>query len=333
MRLRSGVTAAACWLAAVPAAARVLEVGPGLAYAVPSAAASAAQDGDTVAIAPGTYFDCAVWQANRLTIAASGGSVVLSDRACQGKAAFVVRGDGVVLTGLTFTRVRVPDGNGAGVRAEGRDLTIAESRFVNDQDGVLDTGGGFLRIVGCVFTNGGSIDGPPTHAVLASGLDLLRIEGSVFEHARGGNHVTAEARRVELDSDRLADEDGHIAGPLATIKAGAVVLTGNMVELGDATVDRPGAILATGSATLLAVRGNTLVEPAGGIPLLRNWTGTDVSAVANHVPPDVLAVSDSGSAWHRLRAFAAGMRDGAHAAIGLARHQVALLARSLRLIQ
>ena len=44
----------------VPAAARTLDVGAGQTYASPSEAAAAAADGDTVAIAPGSYYDCAM---------------------------------------------------------------------------------------------------------------------------------------------------------------------------------------------------------------------------------------------------------------------------------
>jgi hypothetical protein len=321
--------AAAGCLFALPAAARVLQVGPGRAYPSPSAAAAAAQDGDSVDIAAGAYFDCAVWQASRLTIAGSGGAVVLTDRACEGKAAFVVRGDGVALRGLTFTRIRVPDGNGAGVRMEGRDLTVSDSRFINDQDGILAAGGGFLRIAGCAFTGDGMPAGPPTHAVQASGLDLLRIETSVFETPRGGDHIAATAWRIELDGNRLAG-GGHVAGPLATLSGDVVVLTGNIVEPGIG--ERPGAVLLTGAARTLAVRGNTLLGPPGGAPLVRNRTGPTATDAGNHVPPGVVAVSDAGSAWHRLRAWMADVRDGATATAGVARHQVAMLARGLRLI-
>ena len=53
---------------ALPAGARTLEVGPGKQFAQPSQAAAAAQDGDRVVIAPGQYFDCAVWRQNNLII-------------------------------------------------------------------------------------------------------------------------------------------------------------------------------------------------------------------------------------------------------------------------
>ncbi|HYZ21673.1 MAG TPA: hypothetical protein VE690_05900, partial [Rhodopila sp.] len=77
--------------------ARTIEVGPGRTFAVPSEAAAAAGDADTITIAPGTYYDCAVWRACALTIAATAPGVVVTDRACAGKAAFIVLGDGVLI--------------------------------------------------------------------------------------------------------------------------------------------------------------------------------------------------------------------------------------------
>ena len=55
-----------------PAIARTLEVGPGLTYQSLAKAAAEAHDGDRVTIAPGTYFECAVWRASHLTVEGMG---------------------------------------------------------------------------------------------------------------------------------------------------------------------------------------------------------------------------------------------------------------------
>ncbi len=317
-----------------PAAARVLQVGAGQTYAVPSAAAAVAQDGDTVAISPGTYYDCALWPANRLTIAGTGPDAVISDRACAGKAAFVISGNDVVVRGLVFTRIRVPDGNGAGIRAEGGDLTVQDSRFVNNQVGILAASpGGSLRISGCSFSaNGASLDGRPTHAVSGGNLDLLRIDHSSFSDARGGDHITSVARTTELVANRLVDEGGSMTGPLVSVQGGALTLDRNIVELAAGSADRPGVVLITGEASRIQVFGNTLIEPRGNVPLLRNWTGLAASEAANTVPPDVLAVSDSGTTYHRLRSRMAMLRHQARIMLGAARHQAADLGRELHLM-
>src|SRR5487761_2787938 len=146
--------------------AATLDVGPGKTYSSPSKAIAAAHDGDTVLIAPGTYFDCAFVHQNNLTIAGSGpnAAAVLTDKACAGKALLVIDGNDVTVRNLTLTRIRVPDGNGAGIRAEGGNLTVDHVSFINNQDGIK----------------------------------LLRIEHSVFQQASGGDHIRSSARTTEL---------------------------------------------------------------------------------------------------------------------------------------
>ena len=90
--------------AASAADARRIEVGAGLPLKTPSAAAAIARPGDTIIIEPGRYFDCAVWKANNLTIAGAGPGVILTDKPCEEKALFVVRGSDVTIRNITFTR-------------------------------------------------------------------------------------------------------------------------------------------------------------------------------------------------------------------------------------
>ena len=308
--------------------ARTLAVGPGREFAKPSLAAQAAQDGDTVSIAAGEYFDCAVWGANRLTVVGEGGGATLTDSACQGKAAFIIVGDGVTLRNLGFARIRVPEDNGAGIRAQGRDLTVEDSRFVNDQVGILGAGaGGFLKVVNCTFTEqGSSLTGRINYAVRASGYDLLRIERSVFEQARGGADVSSEGARTELVGNRLLDEGGHMEGPLVLVQGGSLLLEGNTIELAAGAAARPGVVLAVGEAPAIAVRGNTLAGAgAAGVPLLRNWTGQDAAVGANTLPAGSDAATDAGITWHRMRATAAGLRDAMYELYRQARHLAAQL--------
>lgn len=315
------------------AMARTLEVGPGLEFSAPSGAAAVAGDGDVVSIAPGTYFDCAVWRANGLTIAATAPGVVITDRACAGKAAFIVQGDDVVIIGIGFARIRVEDGNGAGIRAEGRGLTVRDSRFVNDQAGIIAASGGFLRIENCSFDEVGSRDTDQPRAIVVGDIDALRISGSVFRHARGGGFVASSALATELTGNQLDDAEGRVVGPLVLVQGGMVTVSGNRITLGVEPADGLGAVLVRGDARDITVRGNTLVAPAGHVPLLRNWSGAAAAEADNVVPDGAMAVSDAGSLYHRLRDRAARARVVAEDAARLARHQVAQLARGLRLIR
>ena len=118
-------------------AARTLEVGPRHALKQPSMAAAAAMAGDTIRIDPAVYVDCAVWRASHLTIEASGPGVVITSKTCMGKGIFVVVGDDTTIRGITFTRAVVPDHNGAGIRAIGAGLTVEQSRFLDNENGIL----------------------------------------------------------------------------------------------------------------------------------------------------------------------------------------------------
>jgi hypothetical protein len=329
-----GLIAALLAAATGGAAARDLQVGPGQQYAAPSAAAAVAQDGDTVSIAPGVYYDCAQWHANRLTIAATGPGVQLTDTACAGKAAFVISGNGVRVRGLSFARIRVIDANGAGIRSEGRDLTVEDSVFINNQVGILaGNQGGFLRIARCTFSaNGARWDDRQTHAVAAGALDLLRIEDSSFSQARGGDHIVSAALRTELIGNRLTDEGGAMSGPLVSIGGGVIVVDHNTVDLHAGSADRPGAVLVTGAATAITVTANTLMEPAGDVPLLRNWTGLEATENGNVVPANAAAVLDSGALYHRLRSRLGTLRSEVRDIAGFAKSRAADLVRQFKLM-
>src|SRR6478752_1002806 len=75
--------------------ARVLEVGPGKRFALPSEAAAIAKDRDHVKIAAGTYMDCAVWRADHLIIEGTASEVIISEKTCMGMGLFVILGNDV----------------------------------------------------------------------------------------------------------------------------------------------------------------------------------------------------------------------------------------------
>ena len=45
--------------------------------------------------------------------------------------------DNITIRNLTLQRARVPDKNGAGIRAEGKDLLVDGVKFINNQNGIL----------------------------------------------------------------------------------------------------------------------------------------------------------------------------------------------------
>ena len=308
-----------------------MTVGPNAMFPAPSAAARAAQNGDTVEIAAGSYYDCAVWPQSALTIEGSGADTIITDNACQGKAAFVITGNDVTVRRLVLTRIRVEDSNGAGIRGEGRNLTIEDVGFINDQFGVLaGSGSGTVRILNCRFDDDGdSAEGHPTHAVRVV-ADALRIEHSTFTHARAGDHVNAQAKRITLTGNEFDDEGGKMQGPLVQIDGDVIVLDGNTLNLSSGTTDKPGAVLIVGQPGAIKIENNVLIEPAGNVPLVRNWTGVAAEVRDNRVPEGVDAETSSGRLWHEARGYAGTARGYAVQYLGRAHHIASVIISKLR---
>ncbi len=294
---------------ATPAAARTLTVGPGQAYEAPSAASRVAQDGDTVLIQPGEYFDCAVWDRNNLVIAGAAPGVVITDRTCQGKALFVVVGNSTTIRDLTLARARVLDGNGAGIRLEGQGLTLDRVQFVNNQVGLLSGGTGApVRITGCSFEAGGSGGDRPTYAVLVGEAPLLRIEASTFAGVKGGQ-ISTGAARTELVGNRIGSGTGDAPGWAVLATGGALSMQDNVVQLGPKPPRLNGAVLATDTGPV-ELRGNRLINETGeAATLLLDWTGSDWVAESNQVGRGDTVRSTSGLLRHRVLAIYQGTKD------------------------
>ena len=115
------IFAALLWSCLTAAAwGKTLQVGPGHPFVVPSQAAARAADGDTVVIEPGTYTDCAVWRASRLTIRAhwAAPGTIITGPVCAGRGLFVLSGRDITIRGLTFVGARGPFHNAAGILSD-----------------------------------------------------------------------------------------------------------------------------------------------------------------------------------------------------------------------
>src|SRR3546814_19516630 len=80
----------------------------------------------------------AVQTAGRIAyVAAVPGRAIFDGVTCEGKAALVLRGDGARVDGVVFQNMRVPDGNGAGIRLETSDLDVVNAMFRGSEQGIL----------------------------------------------------------------------------------------------------------------------------------------------------------------------------------------------------
>jgi hypothetical protein len=235
-----------CW--GTVAQARVLEAGAGQAYKLPSQAIAAAQDGDTVKIAAGTYYDCAIVRASNLTIEGTGpdGSAILTDKTCAGKGLLITQGNDITIRNLTLQRARVRDNNGAGIRAEGTNLTIDKVKFINNQDGILTTNNpnSTILIKNSEFLRNGDCDRYCAHGIYIGHVKLLRVEHSVFAETKRAHHIKSRALRTEVIGCDIHDGPTGTASYLIEApNGGTLIVRDNKLEKGPMAENHTAAIM------------------------------------------------------------------------------------------
>jgi hypothetical protein len=293
----SAIAFAAAMLSVLPAAARILEVGPHRTLALPSQAAMIAADGDVVRIDPGHYADCAIWHASHLLIEAAGPGVRLAGRTCAGKGIFITEGTDITIRGLTFADAAVAAHNGAGIRAAGRNLTVEASRFVHNENGILAGGGpdSVLRIVDSAFIGNGACIDACAHAVYAGApIYLLDIEHCVFRDTRIAHHVKSRARNTIVRNSIIEDgPDGTSSYLIEVPDGGNVLIEGNTMQKGSRT-SNPGVAISVGIESnrnptdVLIVRGNDFRSDAPSRTIfVRNNTSAEAELIGNVFSGDV----------------------------------------------
>jgi Right handed beta helix region len=249
---------------------RTLHVGPGADYATPSAAAAAAHDGDRVEIAGGDYHgDVAVWSASRLRIVGvkTRPRISADGNQVQGKGIWVVRGDDIVVENVEMSGARVPDGNGAAIRLEGRNFVLRDAYLHDNEEGILSGANptSEVTIEHCEFARNGSGDGR-THNVYIGAIAKLTVSRSYLHHAISGHNLKSRAAVTVVTDNRLADEaDGRASYEADFPNGGKVTLAFNIFQKGassenDATVAYGEEGLAPDGAHELIAKGNTFVS-------------------------------------------------------------------------
>ena len=208
-----------------PAPFTVVETGKG--YDKLQSAIDAIGSGKgTIAVAPGRFMQCAVQGAGDISyLATEPGSAVFDGVACEGKGALVLRGRSAEVSGLVFENIRVPDFNGAGIRLEHGDLTVAQSWFRDSQEGIL-TGNdpnGTLVIDRSTFTRLGTCEGSGgcAHSIYTGNYGQVRVTRSRFEEGRGGHYLKSRAARVDVAGSSFDDANGKGTNYMIDLPDGA----------------------------------------------------------------------------------------------------------------
>jgi Right handed beta helix region len=222
-----------------------LTVGSGKTYALPSEAAHAAKPGDIIRIFAGVYRDCARWDTSDILIEGVDDGVIIADKVCDEKGLFITKGNNITVRNLTFTSARAINHNGAGIRAEGANLTVENSRFLDNEDGILaaDNAASTIAIKNSTFRGNGNCIAACAHGIYANHIALLRVEASEFFEQHVGHHIKSRAARTEIVNNSIHDGPNGSASYLVDLPiGGSAVISGNRFEKGPASQNKNAAI-------------------------------------------------------------------------------------------
>ncbi|MBI5329052.1 MAG: right-handed parallel beta-helix repeat-containing protein [Betaproteobacteria bacterium] len=231
-----GLAITQAWAVSRPSP-RVLQVGPARTLQAPSQAARVARDGDTVEIDAGEYRgDAAIWRAHGLKIRSVGGMALLraAGASAEQKAIWVIKGNDTTVDGIGFLDARVADRNGAGIRLEGRNLTVRNSLFRDNENGIL-TGqnpDSEVLVEHTEFDHNGYGDGQ-SHNLYVGAIRRFTLRFSYSHTARVGHQVKSRAAENHILYNRIADDAGGRSSYLIDLPAGGLsYVAGNVLHQG-----------------------------------------------------------------------------------------------------
>jgi hypothetical protein len=252
MMIKSALVAAAAWITprsmagnqgasiATPLAPerRILRVGPGRPLASPAEAAKVARDGDEIQIENAQYRrDVAVWPQSGLRLVGIGGkpSLLADGASAQGKAIWVIQGDNVEVVNLLFEGCKVEDDNGAGIRAEGKRLTVRQCVFRDNETAILTANrpDAELTIEFCELDRNYTRTGRWMHNIYVGLIDQFSMRYCYVHHGVTGHNVKTRARHSVVEYNLIADHDSGRASYAVEFPSGGIsLLRGNIIQHG-----------------------------------------------------------------------------------------------------
>lgn len=287
------LAASAMPLAAQPAAPPFVVQETGQGYATIDDAVQSIRMGNaTILIAPGVYRQCTVQAGGNITFkAVEPGKAIFDGTACEGKAAFVLRGQSSTVDGIVFRNIRVGDGNGAGIRTEMGNLTVRNAMFLDSQEGILGGQPTDQRIVidRSTFSGLGQCDETPdcAHSIYLANQGSVTITRSRFERGRGGHYVKLRVPNLSITDNSFDDSDGARTNYMIDLSEGGTgLIARNTFADGTNKENWTGFIVVAAEARTYSSTGLKVVD---NVATLAPGFGKSPAFVAN-VGRDRLAV-------------------------------------------
>jgi hypothetical protein len=212
----------------------ILTVGSGQQFGTVKAAVAASHDGDTLYVQAGTYLNDSAIINTKISIIGVGGMVhfIANQPLANGKA-FLVTNTDVTLDHVEFSGAKVSDNNGAGIRYQAGNLTITNSYFHNNQDGLLAAtyNGGSITISNSEFAHNGTVNGLG-HNLYVNGIDNLTATNSYFHDAIVGHELKSRAANTVLLNDRFVDGNSTASYSIDLPNSGNAIIKDDIIQQG-----------------------------------------------------------------------------------------------------
>ncbi|GAA0559966.1 right-handed parallel beta-helix repeat-containing protein [Rhizomicrobium electricum] len=278
-RIAATVTFAFAVLPAASHAATTFTVGPTQYYKTIQAAVDKANSGDTINIQPGTYGAANITKSNLLIQGIGTTAPVITGKSYGDKGLFVISGTNTTIKNITFQNATSTSGNGAGIRMQGTNLTVLNSKFTGNQDGILTDANtkSTLTVKNSTFDKNGTCVSSSgcAHAIYAGHIAALDVENSTFNNTQAGHSIKSRANATTVMNNTIRDTSTGTASYLIDVpNGGAVTITGNNLEKGPKS---------TNSTTAIALGEEGATNPAGAMLIANNTFQNDLSKTQSFV--------------------------------------------------
>jgi len=208
-----------------------LTVGTGQQFQTIASAVAASHDGDVVQIQAGTYVNDFVEITTKITLEGVGGlaHIVATTSPPNGKA-IITTDTNVTLDHLELSGAAAGDGNGAGIRYQGGNLTVTNSYIHNNQDGILGAAdpNGTITIDSSEIANNGAGDGR-THNLYIGNIASFTLTNSYVHDANVGHEVKSRAANNVITGNRIQNNITGTGSYLVDLPNGGTATVSNNV--------------------------------------------------------------------------------------------------------
>ena len=266
-----------------------LTVGQGQQFATIGAAVAASRDGDVLQVQAGTYTNDFATINTKITLQGVGGMVhMVGAGDIPNDKGILVTNTDVKIDHFEFSGAEGGSGNAAGIRYQAGNLTVTNSYFHDNQNGLLanPSATGTITIDNSEFAKNGSGDGY-THNLYVGDIARLTVTDSYFHEANGGHEIKSRAAETNITNNRIFDGSGSSAYNIDLPNGGRGVISGNIIEQGaDGGNNRIVAFGAEGglhAGSSLSMTNNTVVNEASSGLMVWNAGGSPATISGNKV--------------------------------------------------